>query len=166
MSHTVKLNQVIAIEKGVKSKTLRDLSDSHHLLQKETLCGGLSRTYHAHHEDGDKLPDESTKVQVKAKEEVLKASRAWAELLDIVLTKDVGNCSAKADIVVDGNVVLPDVPVTTLLFLEKTLTEVHTFVKKLPVLNPADEWKLDSANSLYRTDPVRTLKTSICNNAS
>ena len=32
-----KLNQIIAVEKGVKSKSLQDLTEAHHDVQKPTL---------------------------------------------------------------------------------------------------------------------------------
>jgi hypothetical protein len=40
-----KLNQIIAVEKGVKSQSLRDLTDAHQLLQKASMLSGISRTY-------------------------------------------------------------------------------------------------------------------------
>lgn len=156
---STKLNQIIAVEKGIKSQTSRVVTDSHHLLQKGSMSSGLSRTYQPRHDDGDCFPSETTKVQVKVKDEVDKVSKAWSELLDITMTKDTGNCQARADVVVDGQTILSEVPVTSLLFLEKQLTDLRTFVQKLPTLDPQDEWKLDIANSMYRTDPVRTFKT-------
>ena len=38
-------NQVIAIEKGAKTKAERALTDAHHKLQKADLLSGLTRTY-------------------------------------------------------------------------------------------------------------------------
>ena len=40
-----KLNQIIAVEKGVKSKSFQDLTEAHHAVQKPTLLSGLSRVY-------------------------------------------------------------------------------------------------------------------------
>ncbi len=48
-----KLNQIIAVEKGVKSGSLRELTDAHHALQKPALLAGISRTYQPKDEDGE-----------------------------------------------------------------------------------------------------------------
>ena len=57
-----KLNQIIAIEKGVKSKSFQDLTEAHHAVQKPTLLSGISRVYQPKDEEGEQLPAESTKV--------------------------------------------------------------------------------------------------------
>jgi len=42
---------------------------------------------------------------------------------------------------------------------EKQLTDLHTFVKKLPVLDAAETWTFDASADCYRTDAVRTIRT-------
>lgn len=63
-----KLNQIIAVEKGIKSRSYQDLTEAHHALQKQTLLAGIARTYRPRDEEGEQLPPESTKVQVKAQD--------------------------------------------------------------------------------------------------
>ncbi len=154
-----RLNQIIAIEKGTKSKTTRDLTDAHHALQKQALLSGISRTYQPLDEMGEKFPSESTKVQVKAEDLIKRTSEVLTELFDVTATKDEANCTARADVVVDGKVVLAKVPVSTLLFMEKQLTDIHTFVKKLPVLDPSETWHYNPATGCFATDAVTTVKT-------
>ena len=72
-----KLNQIIAIEKGVKSKSYPELTEAHHDVQKPALLTGITRTYQPKDEDGEQLPPESTRVQVKA-EDVHPADRQRA----------------------------------------------------------------------------------------
>jgi hypothetical protein len=79
-------------------------------------------------------------------------------MLDVVLTQDIGNTIAKADIKVDGKVVLSGVPVTNLLFLEKQVTDLETFIAKLPTLDPSENWKPDPEIGGYTTDPYVTQK--------
>lgn len=155
-----KLNQIIAIEKQYKSNTTRDLTDAHHLLQKPALLSGISRTYRPRDEEnGEKLPAEHTKVQVKATEQIKKASEVLTKLLDITATKDVTNCSAKADVVVDGVTIMRGAPVSYLLFLEKQMVDMHTFVKKLPVLDPSEDWHHDSNTDNWVTAPMGSVRT-------
>jgi hypothetical protein len=154
-----KLNQIIAVEKGVKSKSFQDLTEAHHAVQKPALLSGIARTYQPKDEEGEQLPPESTRVQIRT-EEVLRAMAAsLTRLFDVTATKDATNCVATANVVVDGNVLLSEVPVTYLLFLEKQLTDLHTFVKKLPVLDAAEAWSFNESADCWSTEPVRTLRT-------
>ena len=154
-----KLNQIIAVEKGVKSGSLRDLTDAHHALQKPALLAGISRTYQPKDEEGEVLPPESTRVQVKTEDVLRTTATVLTRLFDVTATKDWANCVAKADIVVDGRTLLSDVPVSYLLFLEKQLTDLHTFVKKLPVLDAAEHWSFEESADYWRTEQVRTIRT-------
>ncbi|HEV2373454.1 MAG TPA: hypothetical protein VGS19_14930 [Streptosporangiaceae bacterium] len=154
-----KLNQIIAVEKGVKSGSLRELTDAHHALQKPALLAGISRTYQPKDEEGEVLPPESTRVQVKAEDVLRKTAAVLTRLFDVTATKDWANCTAKADVVVDGRALLSDVPVSYLLFLEKQLTDIHTFVKKLPLLDAAEDWSFEESADYWRTEQVRTIRT-------
>jgi hypothetical protein len=154
-----KLNQIIAVEKSVKSKSLQDLTEAHHAVQKPALLSGISRVYQPKDEEGEQLPPESTKVQVKTEEILRDMAATITRLFDVTATKDWANCTARADVKVDGQTLLRDVPVTYLLFLEKQLTDLHTFVKKLPVLDAAETWTFDASADCYRTEAVRTIRT-------
>jgi hypothetical protein len=154
-----KLNQIIAVEKGVKSKSFADITAAHHQVQKPALLSGISRTYQPKDEEGEQLPPESTRVQVKAEDALRDMAGSLTRLFDVTATKDHANCSARADVSVDGRAVLTDVPVTYLLFLEKQLADLHTFVKKLPVLDAAESWSLDPSTDWWKTDAVRTIRT-------
>jgi hypothetical protein len=154
-----KLNQIIAVEKGVKSKSFQELTEAHHAVQKTALLSGISRTYQAKDEEGEQLPPESTRVQVKAEEVLRRTAATLTRLLDVTATKDWANCVAKADVTVDGRTLVKDAPVSYLLFLEKQLTDLHTFVKKLPVLDAAEAWSHDPSTDAWKTEPVKTIKT-------
>ncbi|HVU09626.1 MAG TPA: hypothetical protein VHD90_00055 [Phototrophicaceae bacterium] len=154
-----KLNQIIAVEKGVKSQALRDLTDAHQLLQKTSMLSGIARSYRPRDEEGEQLPPESTKVQVKAEEVIRKTTEIMTRLFDVTATKDWANTQAKADVVVDGEVLLAQVPATYLLFLEKQLVDLNTFVRKLPVLDAAETWVFDTSADTWATEAVQTQRT-------
>lgn len=155
----MKLNQVIAIEKGTKGRALQEITEAHHSLQKPAILSGIARTYRPKDEEGEQLPPESTRVQVRSEEIIQKTSEVLTKLFDVVATKDWANCEAKADVVVDGNVLLSQVPATYLLFLEKQLVDIYTFVKKLPVLDASETWSFDASADCWATEPVQTTKT-------
>ncbi|GAB3996582.1 hypothetical protein GCM10029992_17110 [Glycomyces albus] len=154
-----KLNQIIAIEKGVKTKAARALGDAGRELGKAPLLSGISRTYQPKDEEGEQLPPESTKVQRRVEEQLREVSKAMTRLFDVTATKDRTNAVATADVVVDGEVLLAEVPVTYLLFLERQLGELQTFVKGLPVLDAAESWSFNDSANCYATDPVKTVRT-------
>lgn len=154
-----KLNQIIAVEKSVKSKSFAELTEAHHAVQKPSLLSGISRVYQPKDEEGEQLPPESTRVQIRTEEILRDMGATITRLLDVTATKDWANCAARANVEVDGQTLLADVPVTYLLFLEKQLTDLHTFIKKLPVLDAAESWTFDNSADCWRTDPVRTIRT-------
>jgi hypothetical protein len=154
-----RLNQVIAIEKGAKGRADSTLMQADRRMKAPALLTGLSRTYSPRDDDGEQLPSESTKVQLQVEEVLAEVRAVMVDLFDITATKDWGNCHALADVVVGGETLLEQVPVTYLLFLEKQLTHVHTFVARLPTLDPAEEWQYDKSTGLQKTAPRQTTRS-------
>lgn len=153
------LNQIIAVIKGVKSKAERDLTDVYHRLQKPALLSGIARTYRPKDDEGAQLPSESTRVQLDVETALSEVRSGLSRLLDVQATLDWTNCTAHADVVVDGETILTAVPVSYLLFLDKQLTNLRTLVSKLPTLDPAEEWVRDEATNSWATPPTESLRT-------
>ena len=155
-----KLNQINALVTGRKSETEKAVTEVYKLVQKDALFNGFERAYKPNDEEqGERLPPESQKVQQGAWKLLQQARDKWAELWDLTLTQDAGNQKARADIVVEGRTVLKDVPVTNLLFLEKQVNDVETFVSKLPTPDPAEEWSHDPTTGLLRGRPAQSVRT-------
>ena len=154
-----KLNQVLAVEKGVKSSANKRFTEIYHLIQKQPLLSGIARSYTPKDQDGDQLPSESTKVQVKASEILDEVRNTLTDLFDVTATKDWGNLKATADVKVGSKVLVEAAPVTYLLWLEKQLVDLHTVISKVPTLDPTEEWEFDDAQDCYRTVPTETVRT-------
>lgn len=154
-----KLNQIIAIANGKKSQSEAALTQVYHKLQKDGLITGLSRTYQAKDEDGDRFPAESKILQFRVSDALVEAKKTLTELFDVIAAQEYGNCHARANIVVDDKVILEDVPVTYLLFLEKQLLNVQALITKLPVLDPSQKWSYSEAQKCWAAEPVETVKT-------
>jgi len=155
-----KLNQIIAIANGKKSRTASTMTTVYHTIQKPELLGGISRNYRPKDEDGETLPPESKIVQVRVPQVLKIAAAALSDLFDTVATLDATNCEASADVkLADGTIILPSVPVTTLLFLEKQLVDVHTLIEKLPVLDPAEEWEYSADADCFASKSFETTRT-------
>lgn len=153
------LNQIIAIEKGVKAAAKRSETDVYHNIQSAPRLGGIARTYHPKDDEGDQLPPESTLVQVRVEEQIDSFKKDLVRLFDVVLTKDGANTLASADVKVGDKVLLRKVPVTYLLFLHKELVDLKTFISKLPVLDPAESWTYDATAGVYRNVTAGTTRT-------
>lgn len=156
---TVKLCQIIAVEKGLKSRTAEAITRIYHDLQKPALFAGISRRYSPVDEEGETFPPESTLVQKNANEALDAAADELTKLFDVVATKERGNTEAFASVVVDGQVVVEDATVPFLLFLQKQLTDVRTMVSKVPVLDPSESWHPDASSGTWRTEPAETTRT-------
>lgn len=155
----MKLNQIIAVEKGVKSRAHALISEHYKVIQKPTLFDGATRTYRKKDEDGEDLPSEKKVVQFRVQDILGSVRLSIGELMDITAQKEIANTKAEAPVVIDGVTIIPALPVTTLLFLEKQLTDLRTFASNLPVLDIAEEWTHDENAGLWRTDKVETTRT-------
>jgi hypothetical protein len=154
-----KLNQIIAVVQGKKSRASKLLTDSHRGWNKDAISG-IEKNYRPKADDGDPLPAESKRIHLNVPERIRDTMDQVASFFDVVMTQEAGNTQAKATIEVDGKPFLTDMPVTTLLFLEKQLVDLHTFVSTLPTLPPDREWRRDDNRDCYVTDPIESIRTS------
>lgn len=155
------LNKVNAVLTSKKPDAEKAVGEIYKLIQKEAHFQGRNRTYRPYDEEkGQKLPPENQKVQQKAADLVCQASRIWEEIWSLTLTQDFGNTAAKADIVVDGVILMTAVPVTNLLYLDKQVENLVTFVKSLPTPDPSENWSVDGSQDLLRGEPTTSIKTS------
>lgn len=154
-----KLNQIIALSNGTKNRVGKKVTELYHKLKKSDLFYGISRKYEPADEEGEALPAEGRRVQFTAKSAIAEARRALVEMMDVVATQDYSNVEARADVVVDDNTLLSGVPVTHLLYLEKQLQDIGTFINHLPTLPEDEEWKLDENTGLYTTTEIESNRT-------
>ena len=156
-----KLNQINAVVSGRKGEAEKAVTELYKLIQKDQLFSGRERTYRPLDEvNGQKLPPESQRVQQRADDLIRQAVAKWTDLWNLIYTQDAGNQQAKADVVVDGQTLLAGVPVTFLLFLDKQVNDLETFIGKLPTPDPAEEWTHDPNSGLLRSKATESLRTS------
>lgn len=155
-----KLNQVIAIEKGVKGRTYAAITELHKNAQKPDLYYGFNKSYTPKEDGNEQLPSESKKVVLRAEDVLRDVSDLFVDIMDVTATKDFANMTAKADITVKGNVLAKDVPVPYILFLEKQLTDLRTFIDKLPTLDESENWTKEASSGLFKTDKITTNRTA------
>lgn len=158
MSEKPTLNQIIAVVSGKKSKAESLLTAVHHGLDAGAITG-LSRVYRPVEDDGEQLQPEGCRVQVLVFEALREVCSELGRYYDVVATQEWGNRTASADVVVDGDIVLTTVPVTVLLFLEKRLQDLRTFIGKLPTLPKDRQWGWNSNTNCFASEQEETRRT-------
>ena len=155
------LHQVIAVEKGAKARLMSTITEIYQANQKPDDFNGFVKKYTPIDEEGEKFHDENKQKLVKNNyiASIKKAKKAFSELFDSTAMRDFANCNAKADVIVDGQVLIRQAPCTYLLFLEKKLVDIQTMVTAIPTLNPEFEWSKDPNSNLFRSEPITTVKT-------
>ncbi len=152
--------QINALLTGAKPDTERKFTDLHRQAQPGAHLGGVRRSYQPYDEEGERLPSEKNYPQVVVEGLFGQVAGVLGRLFDLQFTQDATNCVARADVRVDGVVILEDVPATYLLFLEKKLIDVRTFIRKLPKLDDAERWTLDpDGDGWYESEPAQTVRT-------
>ncbi len=152
-----RLHELLAVVGGKKSQAASKLTTLYHRLKTPELLKGITRTYRPRDEDGVQLPPESKRVQLHVNETLRAAHCCKAPMWDAVLSVDAGNQTASADITLEGEVLIADVPVCHLLFLEKELVDIHTFITNLPTLDPAHKWERSEEANCWATIPTETV---------
>lgn len=155
-----KLNQIVALVNGKKTEYQKTITKMYHGLKQE-LVDGLVRVYTPFDdEDRNRPPEDSKGIALKLSDVLTEFGEKFSYIVNLVAANDLGNVKAEDAVEVDGVAVLTNVPVTHLLYLEKALTDLHTFVSSLPTLNPTRDWVWDEANGRYKTAPVETIRTT------
>jgi hypothetical protein len=154
-----KINQILAIEKNKKTTLHKEITELHRQTQQPALMTGHTKVFAPKEDEGETYPPEDRKVQLLHQDALDDLCDRLSALMDVTAAKDWSNCKARADVVVGGNVFLEQVPVTYLLFLEKELIDLQTFVSKMVELDPALNWSFDANSGQYRSDSTTTHKT-------
>jgi hypothetical protein len=154
----MKLHQVIALVKGRKARATQTFTLCHKI--NAAAVTGIVRTYEPKDEDGEVFPPENKPVPCRIESEVIPTLlESLIVYYDTVATQETGNCTAKGTVKVDDKIILENVPVTVMLFLEKQVVDLLTFTKQLPVL-PADEtWSWDATKNCWVSEIRTTTKT-------
>lgn len=155
-----RVSQIISVVGGVKSDVTAQMDNLERNISQGGLVYGISRTYRSRFEDGAQLPPESTKVQVTADGTLATAEQLMGRLLDVTRTLDEANARAASDVVVDGQVILPSVTTSHLLYLQRELDTLHAFVSKFPTLDQAEVWTDEGTDAgIHKTLGVETAST-------
>lgn len=154
---------IMATAVGISASVTKDHQGQINTIYREAQSNGgaayhgFTKTYTPlDTEGGLQLPEQKVEVQRVAAEELSKARALWKRMWDINRTRDEGNTVARGDVVVDGTVLLPQVPVTHLLFLEHQLTNVVALLKAMPTRPLGIVWHNHDRAGMSEGTPVDT----------
>lgn len=139
-----KMHELLAVEKTIAANYQRDLTETKSVLAKPEMFTKIVKTL-THFDDASRHLD-ATDVQDMTT--TVRERLGWfgdiaAKFYDVQLQKDKTNQSAVADLVVDGKVLTPAVPATTLLMLETKLQDLRAVIAAAPTLTAGTEWLAD-----------------------
>jgi len=156
MAKEQRLSAHLAQRDGVRTRTNKEFTEIKNVLKREEFFAGLTKSYEKKDETGDDFPTQAIRVRCRVLDVLEQLRELGTQQFNAEATVDKGNLTAKASVEVNGTVILEDIPVVTLLTLERDLKQVREFVSKLPTLDPAFEWSLDSNAGVFKTQPLRT----------
>lgn len=156
----LRLSQVVALDKGAKAQGESALTKVFHEADVDALWNGSTKTYQPRADDGEMLQSEVLNVRLRSQDVLTGLVKELTRLYDVAATRDEGNMIARASVVVDGVIVLENLPVPTLIYLEKKLADLRQFLLKLPVLDSAVNWTWDEGQGLFKSDPIKTVSTA------
>lgn len=158
-ARALRLHQVLAMRTTVQPTAYARLTQLHQDMKKADLFNGFQKTFQKNDEnDIDRAPQHKP-ILLKADDILEEWQQVATRWFDLAATHEYANCNAKADVIVDGNVILEQVPVTYLLFLDKQLVDLESTLEKAVGQEPGVEWVKDDNANLYRAPKVETVAT-------
>ena len=143
------LHEILAVEKSLETVAKKLIAESKKTFGKPQLFSGAIKKLHLF---DDKLSHLETSDEIKldttVNENLEYTFNEVAKYWDAVAQKDLANQSACADVVVDGKIILQNMPATTLLGLEAKLNEIRKLFDAIPTLQPGKDWSIDESNKM------------------
>lgn len=151
------LHEVLAVESNLKSAAKKIGEETIHTFSKKPdHFIGVHKTLHMF-DDGrcnEEASQEQTRELVTTVGKKLDYTiGSLIEALDATAQKEKTNQWANADVVVDGEIILFDIPATLLLTLEKELVGYRSIYDSIPTLSPGIKWEEapDLGEDIFRT---------------
>lgn len=130
---------------AIAKETMDIFKKNHHLMRGENKT--LEMFSDGDSEEALQEQNKSfTKIATTVEQRLDYTFEYWVKWLDCVLQKEITNQTvAKADLIVNGETILKDVPATFLLGLESKLKQIQKLILAAPTLDPSIDWVADEA---------------------
>lgn len=139
------LHQILAVESDRKNVVNKVIAEGKNTFNKKPgLFNGIFRSYQPIDEkDVERFSDETKPVEYTVRDKFQYVMKHVASYVDLAYQKDMANTMAKADIIVDDDVLASNVPAVMLITLEKQLIALRGVFEAAPTLGLGYEWKVD-----------------------
>lgn len=141
-----KLHELLAVNSNLAGQATKVLTELKATFEKKRhLFEEKKVVFLADEENSAPVVESQSDIQTTVAKELKWISEHLAKQVDTAHAIDVANTSAKADVLIEGadTPLLKDVPATTLLQLEKRLTEWKSLLIAIPTLDPAKGFTQD-----------------------
>lgn len=143
---TTVLHELLAVEQGLSESANRVSKETTKVLStKHSLFEGLSKSHEIFNDDMQHLVQATDikEVQSTIDEQIDYLNTELAAYWDVSLQKEEANTRAKADIIVDGEVLAIGIPSIVLLSMEKKLSALLATYNAIPTLDASKTWEVD-----------------------
>jgi hypothetical protein len=160
-----KLHELLAVEGDLAgvSKKITDETVVTFEKKPDHFLGAV-RKYEPLKEDEPDQPTEYKELVDTVFSKLIYTKNSVSKYWDAFLQKEATNQVAKADIIVDGEVLVKDVPATALLGFETKLKDFRRVLEAIPTLQPGVAWEKDetkdpSGNVFITKHPIEKNRT-------
>lgn len=144
-----KLFEILAVEADVENKVKTIMQEAMTTFQKrsEHFVGSIRtlKMFDAERQNEEAGFEERKDIVTTVQK---KLDYTWESIIkyyDVIAQKEVGNQSTHADVIINGEVILSNMPATLLLGLESRLKKVREMYLTIPTLAPGTEWVSDES---------------------
>jgi hypothetical protein len=152
------LHTIVARQRGVATRVRDELTRLYHRAQHAESFLGRTRRFESDKEDVPSEAPETNVPPMTAERLIERVSKLLTESWDLAATRDRSNMDARADIVVGEDTLVSNVPVTTLMALEKQLVDLRTVFAAMPARDPAFEWVRAEGTTYFKTAPQEKVR--------
>ncbi len=159
-----KLHELLAVDQNLRSQAETTRQDLKNTFEKKRTHFMEKRvTFKSKDADTPDKVEEQLGLQTTVFRELAWVGEKIVAAVDAAHQIEVANAEARADVDIDGRVLLGSVPVTSLLQLQKRLQEIMDLVKSVPTLDPSMGFTADKdrGEDIYKareTEKPRTAK--------
>ncbi len=159
-----KLHQVLAVERDLENQKKKIIGETRKVLGEHHLFNGMLKTLNMF-DEGRKREEDGQSTSTQPTTDVMTRINYTIPFitrhLDCVFQKESTNTKAVADIIIDGDILMKDVPATMLLAMEREFTGYREIFQNIPVMQSGIEWAKDDtiAGNFFKTStPIKTQK--------
>jgi hypothetical protein len=160
-----KLHELLAVETSLETQALKvrtDLAET--FAKKRHLFEEKRVTFTPNTEGAPPVLEQQSSLQSTVAKELEWVSQHITKALDASYQVAEANTKARADLVLDdeaGTVLLKNIPATSLLELEKRMTEVRELLSAVPTLDPAKSFEADTQKGpgIFRARDITKART-------